>query len=1183
MEIKLRDYQEECIRTICQQKPGAHLCQMATGMGKCFAKGTKILMHDGSEKEVQEIKPEDKVMGWDSQPRTVVSCARGKEKMYEIKRKKHDSYIVNESHILSLKITGISNKREKFVIDSLGRKYKSGDICNIEVRDYLKCSKTFKHVAKGFCMPVKFDKKPVPVDPYFLGVWLGDGASAGLRITTEDSEILEEVKEFARNNGFAVTECKYRSSGNAKDYYLKNFKRNSIRKYFKENLFLNKRIPDEYIKNSEEVRLQILAGLIDTDGYLANNSNFEFCSKSERIRDQVSFLCRTLGFTARNFKRYNKKYLKEFYYCIISGDTERVPTRVKRKKAINNSNKNNLMHGIDVVPAENEEEYFGFEISGKDRMFLLSDCTVVHNTATFSQIPRQGRVLLLSHREELVHQPAKYYDCKVGFERAGEVSHGEEVVSASVQSMVRRLDRFSPDEFDMIVTDEAHRAVATTYRRIYDYFRPRLHVGFTATPNRGDHVRLDSVFSKIIFQRDLRWAIEHGYLCDIHCLRVNIGFDLSRVHTRMGDYAPGELEEAMAGTSDAIAQAYREHARGATLIFAVSVSQAEEIAARIPGAVVVTGKTKNRADIIDRFTAGEIPCIVNVMVFTEGTDIPRVETVIIARPTQSEALYCLDEKTEILTENGWKRDVCIGERVAAFVPEIGEIKFVPSIAKVRRPLSDDECFYSIQGQSCDIRVTNKHRMLYRNKQDKFWSIKTAEEVAARTSGAYIPVSGYGKFSGIPLNDDEIRFIAWVVTDGHINPLNNQITISQSSTQPWVEEIQRVIESCGLKFGRHICNSETKFKRNGNNIVWTVSKGKPRGRDSHLKGWAYLETYLSKDFSRALHNMTEKQFEIFIETCHMAGGRKQAGKGWTQRSYHIGKGNKQFLENLQIAAIMRGYRANLSIETKGRDNPFFTLHIKKQDFINVGSSYDGRPAWKIEKGSGEMCWCVQNAVGTLVTRRNGKVAIVGNCQMVGRGLRLYPGKEKLILIDCVGVTGKASLCTAPSLLGIDLDNVPEKKRAELQGDLFELPDKIIAASDCPESWIKNVEIVDLWAREQKFQTHDVNWFRMPDGSFVCSLPERQKLRISCPDALGNAIYNGVRMPMQDALDTAYVDLRQNFGESAYIWDLRAAKKWGKAPASDKQKKIIARRCKGFDVNGLTKMEASQILNRVFAGR
>lgn len=252
--------------------------------------------------------------------------------------------------------------------------------------------------------------------------------------------------------------------------------------------------------------------------------------------------------------------------------------------------------------------------------YLCQMPTGCGKTATFTHIPRHGgRVLVLAHREELVRQPARYYDCPVGFEIAAERSHGEEVVIASVQSLANRLDRFAPDEFDKIITDEAHHAAASTYRKIYDYFSPGKHIGFTATPNRGDKAKLDDVYSEIIFQRDLRWAIESGYLCNIYCLRVNIGFDLSAVHSRNGDYAPGELDEAMDGTADAIAEAYREYAKGATLIFAVSVHQAEEIANRIPGAVVVTGKTKDRAAIIERFTRREIPCIVNVMVFTEGT------------------------------------------------------------------------------------------------------------------------------------------------------------------------------------------------------------------------------------------------------------------------------------------------------------------------------------------------------------------------------------------------------------------------------------------------------------------------------------------------------------------------------------------------------------------------------------
>ena len=203
--------------------------------------------------------------------------------------------------------------------------------------------------------------------------------------------------------------------------------------------------------------------------------------------------------------------------------------------------------------------------------------TGLGKTKTFTHLPRHGRVLILSHREELVRQPLREYDCATGVEMAREhASPDAEVVSASVMSMAKRLDRYEPYDFDTIICDECHHAAARTYRDIFDYFVPRKLLGFTATPNRGDKTRLDDVFQEIIFQRDLRWGIENGYLCGIFCKRINIGYDLTAVHTRNGDYAPGELDEAMDGTADAVAQAYREHASGATLIFAVSVHQAEE-------------------------------------------------------------------------------------------------------------------------------------------------------------------------------------------------------------------------------------------------------------------------------------------------------------------------------------------------------------------------------------------------------------------------------------------------------------------------------------------------------------------------------------------------------------------------------------------------------------------------------
>ena len=104
--------------------------------------------------------------------------------------------------------------------------------------------------------------------------------------------------------------------------------------------------------------------------------------------------------------------------------------------------------------------------------YLIQMATGLGKTATFTSIKRKGRVLVLAHREELVTQPIKYYDCPVGIEMANHKSNGEPVVIASVQSIIHRLEKFKPNDFDLIITDEAHHAAATSYRKIYDYFKP---------------------------------------------------------------------------------------------------------------------------------------------------------------------------------------------------------------------------------------------------------------------------------------------------------------------------------------------------------------------------------------------------------------------------------------------------------------------------------------------------------------------------------------------------------------------------------------------------------------------------------------------------------------------------------------------------------------------------------------
>lgn len=435
----MRDYQKECLSAIENAGPGSHLCVLATGLGKCFAPGTRVMMYDGSVKNIEDIKEKEQVMGPDGKPRLVIGLTHGFDNMYTVHQNKGMDYTVNSVHILSLK----RQSNEKNV--------------NIEIKEYLSLSK-------------------------------------------EESA--------------------------------------------------------------------------DLKGWKSINGNIEYTD-------------------------------------------------------------------IQVELTNNNGEYYGFELVGPDRLFLLEDFTVVHNTYIFSHLPRYGRVLLLSHRDELVHQPEKYYDCSFGVEQAGEHSNGEEVVSASVQTLIRRLDKFDPYDFDMIITDEAHHAVAKSYQKIYDYFKPRVHIGFTATPDRADKSDLNKIYSDIIYYKDIKFGIKRNYLCDVDCLRVNIGYDLRHVHKQMGDFKQDELGSAMEQPEvvDAIAEAYNKYAKGATMIFAVNVAHAEKIAEKIDGAVVVTGKTPNRNEIIKEFTERKIPCIVNCMVFTEGTDIPLIETIIMARPTSNHSLY----------------------------------------------------------------------------------------------------------------------------------------------------------------------------------------------------------------------------------------------------------------------------------------------------------------------------------------------------------------------------------------------------------------------------------------------------------------------------------------------------------------------------------------------------------------
>lgn len=243
-------------------------------------------------------------------------------------------------------------------------------------------------------------------------------------------------------------------------------------------------------------------------------------------------------------------------------------------------------------------------------------------------------------------QPLKYFDCETAVEMGG--SRGSNlgkpvapVTSASIQTLTRRFECYAKNAFHTIIVDEAHHAASESYKKVLNYFTPQRLLGFTATPNRSDGQGLESVFDEIIFKKDLRYGIENGYLSPISCKRVNIGYDLRGVTTRMGDYSAKDLDRVVNidACNDAVAQVVSDMAELPCLIFAVDVEHAQEIAKRIPGAVALSAESKNRNEVVETYKRGEIPVLVNCALFTEGTDLPNTRTVIIARPTKSVGLY----------------------------------------------------------------------------------------------------------------------------------------------------------------------------------------------------------------------------------------------------------------------------------------------------------------------------------------------------------------------------------------------------------------------------------------------------------------------------------------------------------------------------------------------------------------
>lgn len=349
--------------------------------GACMAKGTGVIMSDGSIRSIENIKVGDIVIGADGLPKRIQKTCSGISQMYNVIQSRGMSYCVTGNHLLYL--WNWENKR----------------YITIKAEDHVHISENRMNVCKG----VKFKgiegtKQNLPIDPYYLGAYLGDGDKYNFRILvnkTRDCEIhnyIHELVQYYPDYEVASIYKNHHRLDYKDDMYnmkivnrLKGRNRSIFHTTFKTLNLREKHIPEQYYTASRVQRLELLAGIIDTDGYYAKEKHrYEITIKTKRLADCVIKLSRQLGMntqvciitsSGRTSTVYNKP--STCYRVNITGDIISIPCKVKRKKAQSVSKIACDNYSTLKVEYAGEGEYYGFQC--EDNLYCIEDGTITHN------------------------------------------------------------------------------------------------------------------------------------------------------------------------------------------------------------------------------------------------------------------------------------------------------------------------------------------------------------------------------------------------------------------------------------------------------------------------------------------------------------------------------------------------------------------------------------------------------------------------------------------------------------------------------------------------------------------------------------------------------------------------------------------------------------------------------------
>ena len=286
---------------------------------------------------------------------------------------------------------------------------------------------------------------------------------------------------------------------------------------------------------------------------------------------------------------------------------------------------------------------------------LLYHATGVGKTITAATDAKAvgGRTLFLVNALKLASQAKETYakvwpEATLGEYTGSQKDMTQTVILATVQSISKDLEKFSPTDFDYLIVDECHHAAANTYQKIFTYFHPKFILGLTATPERSDGEDMLELFQNVAHKMDLKTAVERGVLVPIRCIRVKTNIDLTDVRINGIKYNSQDLESKLfiPERNQLIVDTYLKYVNGKkTVIFCASVDHAAEIAKLLRDngvkAEAVSGRDRVevREKILKDYETGSTNVLCACDLLNEGWDSPHTTVLFMARPTMSKTIY----------------------------------------------------------------------------------------------------------------------------------------------------------------------------------------------------------------------------------------------------------------------------------------------------------------------------------------------------------------------------------------------------------------------------------------------------------------------------------------------------------------------------------------------------------------